>query len=44
MDATCPELSKIDITSDYGSRDNSDNADLPLAGLTTIYSHFGGKG
>ena len=42
MDITCPELVPIEVTSDYGSRDTSDN--FCIGGFTTIYSHLGGAG
>ena len=42
MDITCPELSSIDVTFDYGSRDNRDSAEMPLSGLCTEFTHLGG--
>ena len=40
-DITCPTLQ--DITSDYGSRDNSDTRDMQISAFCTVYSTMTGK-
>ena len=42
-DLTCPSLLTAE-TSDYGSRDTSDNDGIVIDGFCTIFSHLGGKG
>ena len=44
MDITCPELELVDQTSDYGSKDNSENEDIEIKGFCSIFSHLDGKG
>ena len=45
MDNSCPDLVPIvDETSDYGSRDTSDNDDFSIWGFCAVFSHIGSKG
>ena len=43
-DISCPDLAKLEVTSDYGSRENSDMEDICIEGFCSLYSHLGGKG
>ena len=49
MDLTCPEYGintfcEETLTSDYGSRDHSENEDNTISSFCTIFSYLGGTG
>ena len=43
MDLTCPELVNVS-TSDYGSRETSNNEGVTIEGFCAMFTTIGGKG